>query len=69
MQSLHRILIGIDIDIAKFAEGAQIVKSAYMVIMYMCQKNTINLTKGLTQYLLPEVRTTVDKHARSRCFE
>ena len=62
--------IGINRNISKTAERAQIIQTAHMIIMFVCHKYTVYLLKRRsTQHLFPEVRTTVYQYYRIICMQ
>lgn len=57
--------IGIDRNIGKTTERAQIIQTTHMVIVFVCHQYAVYLLKRRsTQHLFPEVRTTIYQYHR-----
>ena len=57
--------IGLDRDIGKTAERAQIIQTAHMVIVFVCHQYAVYLLKRRgAQHLFPEVRATIYQYHR-----
>lgn len=56
-------LFSIDINIAKDAVRAQIIKSAHMVVVFVGNKHGIKFAEVYTKHLLTEVWSTINEYA------
>lgn len=64
-QMVQAIPLRINTYIAKARERAQIIDSAYMVIVLVREQNTIQFPERAVQHLLPEIRTAIYQYART----
>ena len=56
--------IGINRYVAESAEGPQVVQTAHMVVVYVCQQNAVDAPEIFAQHLLADVRAAVNQNAR-----
>ena len=67
----HRLLrlgIGIDVHLTKLAVRTDVIHTSHMVVVGMSDQDAVNLAEGLRQYLLTEIRTTVDEQTSGVCL-
>ena len=56
-------VFGVDIHIAEDAQGAEVVQSAYVVVVLVCDKHGIDGLEVEREHLLPEIRSAVYQDA------
>ena len=60
--------IGIDVYLTKLAVWTDIVHTSHVVVVGMGYQDAVNLAEGLRQYLLTEIRPTVDEQPGGVCL-
>ena len=69
LHTLSGILIGIDINRSELAERPDVVDSPHMVVVDMGEKHSVERFEVEGQYLLSEIRSTIDEHPCRLGFE
>ncbi len=63
VETVNSLTVGIDRDVAEGAEGAEVVKTPYMVVVDVRQQDTVDAPERLAQHLLADVGAAVYENA------